>query len=223
MVLEWLRRQDPVLDAHLRTYLFTSEHDYRNRDRNRDRGREPPPLRPRRLARHREPEGSPTMNHLLRSARPYHRSRPGRNSRPRYKQRIVPTLAARKLVDFSGPLGWAHSATNFGRRLPPSPHPLLACGPTSAGCCRWPSCEPTSSSSAPSFSTSTGVPRTSTSPSSTPPRRLIAEAENVAVFHGWAAAGIVGIGGATTSARIPLGNDVAHYPRHVAKAVEQLL
>jgi uncharacterized protein len=25
MVLEWLRRQDPVLDQHLRTYLFTSE------------------------------------------------------------------------------------------------------------------------------------------------------------------------------------------------------
>jgi hypothetical protein len=23
MVLEWLRRHDPVLDAHLRTYLFT--------------------------------------------------------------------------------------------------------------------------------------------------------------------------------------------------------
>jgi uncharacterized protein len=23
MVLEWLRRRDPVLDAHLRTYLFT--------------------------------------------------------------------------------------------------------------------------------------------------------------------------------------------------------
>jgi ferritin-like protein len=25
MVLEWLRRQDPVLDRHLRTYLFTSD------------------------------------------------------------------------------------------------------------------------------------------------------------------------------------------------------
>jgi uncharacterized protein len=24
MTLEWLRRQDPVLDAHLRTYLFTA-------------------------------------------------------------------------------------------------------------------------------------------------------------------------------------------------------
>jgi ferritin-like protein len=25
MTLEWLRRQDPVLDRHLRTYLFTTE------------------------------------------------------------------------------------------------------------------------------------------------------------------------------------------------------
>ena len=25
MTLEWLRRHDPVLDAHLRTYLFTTE------------------------------------------------------------------------------------------------------------------------------------------------------------------------------------------------------
>jgi ferritin-like protein len=25
MTLEWLRRRDPALDAHLRTYLFTSE------------------------------------------------------------------------------------------------------------------------------------------------------------------------------------------------------
>jgi hypothetical protein len=25
MTLEWLRRRDPVLDQHLRTYLFTEE------------------------------------------------------------------------------------------------------------------------------------------------------------------------------------------------------
>jgi hypothetical protein len=25
LTLEWLRRRDPVLDAHLRTYLFTTE------------------------------------------------------------------------------------------------------------------------------------------------------------------------------------------------------
>ena len=27
----------------------------------------------------------------------------------------MPALAARRLVDFEGPLGWTHSATNLGR------------------------------------------------------------------------------------------------------------
>src|SRR5580765_7901477 len=31
------------------------------------------------------------------------------------KPRLKTHLAARKLVDFEGPLGWAHSATNLGR------------------------------------------------------------------------------------------------------------
>ena len=31
------------------------------------------------------------------------------------RERLTPALAARKLVDFSGPHGWEHSATNLGR------------------------------------------------------------------------------------------------------------
>jgi len=31
------------------------------------------------------------------------------------RERLTPALAARKLVDFVGPLGWEHSATNLGR------------------------------------------------------------------------------------------------------------
>jgi hypothetical protein len=34
------------------------------------------------------------------------------------KDRLMPALAARKLVDFSGPRGWEHSATNLGRTEP---------------------------------------------------------------------------------------------------------
>src|SRR5258708_24716605 len=40
------------------------------------------------------------------------------------KPRLKAHLAARKLVDFEGPLGWDHSATNLGRAHPiagPSP------------------------------------------------------------------------------------------------------
>ena len=31
------------------------------------------------------------------------------------RARLTPALAARKLVDFAGPRGWGHSATNLGR------------------------------------------------------------------------------------------------------------
>ncbi|MFL5910876.1 MAG: family 1 encapsulin nanocompartment shell protein, partial [Gaiellaceae bacterium] len=51
----------------------------------------------------------------------------------------------------------------------------------------------------------------------------LAAAENAAVFHGWEAAGIVGITEASPHEAIALGDDCERYPRHVAKAVEVLL
>jgi uncharacterized linocin/CFP29 family protein len=46
-----------------------------------------------------------------------------------------------------------------------------------------------------------------------------ASCENVAVFHGWADAGIVGIAEASPFEPEPLG-EVNDYPRSVARAVE---
>src|SRR5947208_1777723 len=37
------------------------------------------------------------------------------------RSRLKPALAARKLVDFSGPRGWEHSATSLGRTKPVDP------------------------------------------------------------------------------------------------------
>ena len=34
------------------------------------------------------------------------------------RERLAPSLAARRLVDFVGPHGWEHSATNLGRVTP---------------------------------------------------------------------------------------------------------
>src|SRR5207237_3429359 len=53
--------------------------------------------------------------------------------------------------------------------------------------------------------------------------RQIAQAENVAVFHGWASAGIVGISEAAGIPPITPGKKFADYPKYVAKAVETLL
>ena len=52
--------------------------------------------------------------------------------------------------------------------------------------------------------------------------RRIACAENVAVFHGFEQAGIVGITEASTQSSIELSDDFDAYPGHVAKAVELL-
>jgi len=54
------------------------------------------------------------MNHLLRSLAPITDSG-WELLDEEAKQRLGAALAARKLVDFAGPRGWEHSATNLGR------------------------------------------------------------------------------------------------------------
>ena len=56
------------------------------------------------------------MNHLLRSLAPISDSA-WQMLDGEARDRLVPALAARKLVDFSGPHGWEHSATNLGRTM----------------------------------------------------------------------------------------------------------
>ena len=64
------------------------------------------------------------------------------------KSRLTTYLAARKLVDFVGPDGWSHSATNLGRVTEDLEIPdRRASPPASAGCSPWSSCAPTSPSS----------------------------------------------------------------------------
>src|ERR1700719_3970266 len=57
------------------------------------------------------------MNHLLRSSAPISDSG-WELLDNEARERLAPALAARKLVDFSGPHGWEHSATNLGRTSP---------------------------------------------------------------------------------------------------------
>ena len=57
------------------------------------------------------------MNHLLRSLAPI--SDGGWELLDQEaRQRLTPALGARKLIDFRGPGGWKHSATNLGRTVP---------------------------------------------------------------------------------------------------------
>ncbi len=63
------------------------------------------------------------MNHLLRSHAPISELAWNQID-SEARQRLEPVLGARRLVDFSGPLGWQHSATNLGRVEPVDDAPI---------------------------------------------------------------------------------------------------
>ncbi|HEX4530008.1 MAG TPA: family 1 encapsulin nanocompartment shell protein [Acidimicrobiia bacterium] len=130
-------------------------------------------------------------------------------------------LAARKLVDFTGPTGWDRSSVNLGRALPIA--------------------EP-----APGLSASQRVvlPLVELRAEFTLSRReledvdrgaldvdfsaldeaatTLARAENRAVFHGYGDAGIRGLVEVGTHEPIPLGSDANRYPTEIAGAVNVL-
>jgi uncharacterized linocin/CFP29 family protein len=139
------------------------------------------------------------------------------------RERLTPALAARKLVDFSGPRGWEYSATNLGRiqALPDAP----ADGVRAARRSVLPLVELRADftvSRAELQDADRGAADVDLDELDDAARR-IAVAENVAVFHGWADAGIRGVAEACTHEGVRLSDDFDAYARHVAEAVETLL
>jgi uncharacterized linocin/CFP29 family protein len=162
------------------------------------------------------------MSHLLREHAPITEASWGLID-DEARERLTPALAARKLVDVSDPHGWKHSATNLGRvsALADTPNG----GVTAAQRRVLPIVElwaPFAVSRAELRDADRGADDVDLDALDEAARR-IAAAENRAVFHGWAAAGITGIAEASTHDPIPLGEDCERYPRHVARAVEALL
>jgi len=139
------------------------------------------------------------------------------------RDRLTPALAARKLVDFAGPHGWEHSASNLGRTRSLADAPVdgiaaeqrrvLAMVELSA---------PFTLARAELRDADRGARDIDLAPLDEAAHR-VATAENRAVFHGWESADIVGIADASPHKEIALGQDCERYPRHVARAVEELL
>ncbi len=160
------------------------------------------------------------MNHLLRAAAPI--SDVGWELLDNEaRERLTPALAARKLIDFSGPLGWEHSATNLGRTTP------LASTPSEnvSGLQRrvLPLVEVRADfdlSRAELRDADRGADDADLAALDLAAHQ-IAVAENVAVFHGWEGA-ITGIAEASPHEPRQLGA-ADGYPRQVASAVERLL
>jgi uncharacterized linocin/CFP29 family protein len=161
------------------------------------------------------------MNHLLRSLAPI--SDDGwKMLDEEARQRLNPALAARRLVDFSGPHGWQYSATNLGRTTSLSSAPCE--GVTGLQRRVLPLVEVRAD-----FELSLAELRAADRGADDADlgtldkaAHQIAVAENIAVFHGWKGA-LTGVGEASPNEPIPLGQKPDNYPRPVAAAVELLL
>ena len=161
------------------------------------------------------------MNHLLRGNAPL--SETGwQMLDEEARQRLTPALAARKLVDFSGPHGWEYSSTNLGRTSELGAAP---CDGVSGLQRRvLPLVEARADfalSRAELRDADRGAGDTDLQPLDGAAHQ-IAVAENIAVFHGWRGA-IAGIAEASPYKQVKLGATSEAYPGLVAGAVEQLL
>jgi uncharacterized linocin/CFP29 family protein len=163
------------------------------------------------------------VNHLLRELAPI-TARAWDEIEDEARRQLVVALAARKLVDFSGPHGWERSATNLGRtEALPGGGPVEGVEAVRRRVLAL--VEPRawfSLSRAELEAVDRGAQDADLDALDQAARR-IALAENTAVFNGWKQAGIAGIGPASPHAPIALTDDMNACPRHVAEAVEVLL
>jgi uncharacterized linocin/CFP29 family protein len=162
------------------------------------------------------------MNHLLRGLAPI-TDAGWEELEEEARRQLVASLAARKLVDFSGPHGWQYSATNLGRTETVQTAVVEGVAPVRRRVLAL--VEPRVDFSV-ARSELDDIARGAEDPdldSLGEAARRIALAENVAVFNGWEEAGITGITAAPPHKPIGLTDDLTACPRHIARAVEVLL
>lgn len=131
-------------------------------------------------------------------------------------------LAGRKVVDFSGPHGWEHAARTTGRTA------ALGTGPVDGTAARLRDVRPlveVRSAFELSVDELDGVERGAEDVDLEPVREAAtraALAEDTAIFHGYAAADIEGVGEAGLHPPLDISDDYDDYPSTVARAVATL-
>src|SRR5215475_2477117 len=161
------------------------------------------------------------MNDLLRDLAPISDSA-WKEIDSQARQALAVELAGRKLVDFVGPKGWQESAMNLGRVQAVKGAP--ADGVT--GAVR--QVQPLVELRAPFAllrAETDNIARGAVDPDLDPLIKAaiqIARAEDKAVFHGWAAAGIAGICERTPHKALKIKDNYDAYPGTVAEAVRTL-
>ena len=159
------------------------------------------------------------MNHLLREFAPISEAAWAALDREA-KDRLMPALAARRLVDFNGPSGWEHSAVNLGR-MTDVDEPFFG---LHAAQRRVQPLVEVRASFALSRTELADFDRGATDidlATLDDACARMAKAENLAVFHGWPTAGITGLAAGTFPA-LPLSAEFTGYPGDVARAVDTL-
>ena len=162
------------------------------------------------------------MSHLLREHAPI-TAEGWKQIDEEARERLTPGLAARRLVDFSGPHGWEYSATNLGRVEDANVSALK--GLEANRRVVLPLVELRSRfqvSRAELRAGDRGAEDVDFDDLDVAAQRIV-EAENTAVFHSWPKAGVEGI--ATSSPHPPIvrKKSFEDYPGCVARAVELLL
>ena len=142
------------------------------------------------------------------------------------KDRLTARLAARRLVDWSGPHGWTHSATNLGRTTPlEAPPPGTKFEAVVARQRRVLALSEFRVSFTVECSGLQDAERGATNVDYADLDRATHDAalvENRAVFHGWPEAGITGIVESSSYPSLTLGQDAETYPHVIAKATNVL-
>ncbi len=162
------------------------------------------------------------MSHLLREQAPITEAG-WRLLDDEARERLTPALAARKLVDFSGPHGWEHSATNLGRveELDDAPGDGIAAsqrrvlGLVELRAHFSLSRAELDDAERGAQDVDLGTLDAGRSQNRRAPRTPPSSTA-------WSAAGIEGIAEVSTNEKITLGEDCEVYPRHVAKSVDAL-
>ena len=162
------------------------------------------------------------MNHLLRPLAPM--SDAGWEMLDEEaRERLVPALAARKLIDFSGPHGWEYSATNLGRASGIGAAPCAGVAGSQRRVLPLVELRASFTVALEELRAADRGAEDADLEELDRAAHQIAVAENKTVFHGWSEASIAGIAEVSPHDRIPLGQDANDYPRLVASAVERLL
>jgi uncharacterized linocin/CFP29 family protein len=142
------------------------------------------------------------------------------------KSRLTPRLAARRLIDWSGPHGWMHSATNLGRTVSLDTTPPGTKSETAnARQRRVLALSEFRVSFTVECSGLQDAERGAADVDYADLDRAAYDAaliENRAVFHGWPDAGISGLTESSTHPSVSLGQGVNGYPQAVAKATDVL-